>query len=59
MTRSTTLRGNQKHPKKRAFSGTPQHPAALQERILPQKHIHTLDIESVDMPLKNITNDKH
>ena len=46
MTRSTTLRGNQL-------------PAALQERILPQKHIHTLDIESVDMPLKNITNDKH
>ena len=25
------LRGNQKHPKKRAFSGTPQHPAALKE----------------------------
>ena len=31
---------------------------ALGENIT-KKHIHTLDIESVDMPLKNITNDKH
>ena len=46
MTRSTTLRGNQL-------------PAALQGRILLKKHIHTFEIENVDMPLKNITNDKH
>ena len=46
MTRSTTLRGNQLH-------------AALQERILLKKHIHIFEIENVDMPLKNITNDKH
>ena len=31
---ATTLRGNQKHPKKRAFSGTPQLPAALKGIVI-------------------------